>query len=281
MRRLANDRDRSCDRCVRRSFDKNGRKQDSGILCNSISHLLVKPLKEGNKAEATKIIREEAIQAPVAELVGQVLSASHVVPIIPMKGATADDVLTMFTQVIEIGLDISKSSKADIYLPGSFLGTDTVSCFATGGAPMKIAIKDRTMIFSFEPMSGFAILPAKNPMIFCNEMKERARVARELSKENYISFRDLFRSGVLVSEVNTRILQFRNWKDMEKSFVSAMGVSNGRVSLNDERYEKGIQMMLEYNNEWTNLDLLPPETIGRIGRLRALIDRFKKNPKKE
>src|SRR4051812_24368989 len=78
---------------------------------NGISVLLGKAVKEENRKEAEKIIREEAIREPVAQLVGEILSESYIVPLTPSKAPTADDVLILFRTFIELGIAISKNVK--------------------------------------------------------------------------------------------------------------------------------------------------------------------------
>jgi hypothetical protein len=218
------------------------------LAVNGISKLLGTALQKGDKKEAENIIKQESIENPVAELVGQILTDSYVVPFIPAHGATADDVLTVFASVVSIGLRISKTANADIVLPGSFLGEKSISIFTTHGKDITFSKRDRTLVMSFEPGSGMGIIAVdSDPIDLCNQAAEKLRLAREL-QTSYISKFDLYRLGIGVSELTTRTAKFRNSREMSPDQRTHLEIDKDFSPLHDEKYEKGIRMMLEYSN---------------------------------
>jgi hypothetical protein len=211
------------------------------LSINGISKLLGRAVRDGNQAEAEKIIKAEGIQNDVAQLATEVLSSAYVVPFASAKTATADDQLSLFVEVIKLGCNISKKLEADICVPGSILGENTVSLIGTKGTDILIQVSDRKVTLPFDPKHGFGILFEKDPIEFCDRVKEEAKALRETTTK-YLSLFDTYDEKTEVAGFTTRAVIFR---EQQKS-----------IPIQD--WGKGISMMFDYLGKFSDFDTLPP-----------------------
>ena len=128
---------------------KTGASKTVELSISGISKLLGKAVKEGDQQAAEKIIRQESIEAPVAQLTRDLISNSYIVPYVERKKATADDKLSLFAEIMRLGWSISKRLNSDIILPGSVLGSKSLTCFSTNGKKSDFQLRDRTLVQTF------------------------------------------------------------------------------------------------------------------------------------
>jgi hypothetical protein len=213
------------------------------LSINGISKLLGRAVREGKLEEAEKIIKAEGIQNDVARLATEVLSTAYVVPFVSRKTATADDQLSLFVEVTKLGYSVSKRLAADVCVPGSIHGENSVSCFNSKGKELAISVVDRKAILPFIPGTGFGIRQENDPIDFCDRFQEKARIARERTTK-YLTFFDTYDEKTQVSGFATRSVQLRE----------------GKTDIPIGNWDKGIRMMFDYLDKLSDLDTLPAAT---------------------
>jgi len=227
------------------------------LSINGISKLLGRAVREGKQEEAERIIKAEGIQNDVARLATEVLSTAYVVPALSQKTATADDQLSLFVEVINLGGNISRKLEADICVPGSILGENTVSLFGTKGKDFLIKVSDRKATLPFDPAHGFGVRIEDDPIDFCDRVQEKSRVMRETTTK-YPSLFDTYKNKTEVAGFTTRNVILRE----------------GQKAIPIGDWDKGLRMMFDYLGKFSDFDTLPPAAGASIFELSNRLSTF-------
>lgn len=247
-------------RLIVETLIKTGVSKGLELAIGGVSKLLGKALKDGDQAKAAEIIEKEGIAQPVADIAFRALRSTYVISVPDPQRATPSDLLNLYVEIVKFGIRLAQRTNATICLPGSIVGSHTVSFFSGDGVGPKITRDDMAFHISFEPRAGMAILPKKDPLAFTSEFWGDLRRKRETTLK-FINAFSFYEQGCLVSILKTRSVDFDNAPALSPEASKALGAeassSKLRASIPIRDWDKGIEMLLDFARALPDVDVLP------------------------
>lgn len=243
---------------------------------DAISTRLRAVFDRGNHEEIKKVVEEENLGTPLAELAKQSLDSSYIIPFSAPQEARPRHKVDFFLHVLQFGFKLSVENKVDIIVPGSFVGTGNLSLFSTVRSYPAIA-KQELAIFFPDPSSGgyYSIIPAadRSTKIFDDYLDMVQKLRNET--EGYVE------AGKILGEYNwnysltrlsagTAYFRYGNiWPQPQKE---AIGIRDGSASILS--WSDGIRSMLNHAAKYPDLGILPQEDVVNLLALAEEIKGF-------
>jgi len=246
---------------------------------------------ENKESPATiaKYIEDRDLGANVNELANSILDSSIFIPMAKVEERTLDVRVDFFRQFLEIGFHLSREWKLDILLPGSLLGTNSLTLFlgkeAGDSKIVRSGIKLQVPKGNYE---AIAIVPFKNS-------KDVARIWEDYkrgfgrAKSNSDEYAQI---GSLVPELHNADVLRNPTTIFRVETITAGGIFYGAPSLAKElagsaltlegesapiiAWQGGVAQMLNGIQDLYTLLFIPDpesEVIKRIsGQLKSIIE---------
>jgi len=228
----------------------------------AISTRLRAVFDRGNRAEIKKVIEEENLTSPVAQLAKQSLDSSYIIPFSSLNEARPQHKVDFFYQILKFGFKASRENKMDILIPGSFIGVNNLSLFSTKDNIPSVAKSNLNISMPNSTNNGFySIIPTgdDSTKVF-NTYKDKVRSIRNDS-ENYIEPGHFFGKApwhFCVERISAGSVYFKYGVIFTKEQKAAVGVTSGNQALMAS-WAEGIRTMIQRVEDYPSLSILPPD----------------------
>jgi hypothetical protein len=240
--------------------------------------------------EIVKYIEERQIGKTLDQFAGDILDSSIFIPMDRGEAQSLGMRVEFFRQFLAIGYLLSHAWKIDILLPGSLLGSNSLTLFlgADGFSGELKRSGVRLNIPKLEAYEALAIMPVKGTKELASAWGtyKRAFIEAKSASEEYSSIKDimpnLYNSDVLRNPITAFRIQSVTASAVMYAVPSiAKQLAGNALALDGDRaplshWQEGVAVMLRGIQELRGLLYIPAseaETIGQLSeQLKMLID---------
>jgi hypothetical protein len=219
----------------------------------------------GNRAEIKEFIRQQELIEPVAKLAKETIENSYVLPFQSPNLAKPQHKVEFFNQIVSFGFNLCGQHNMDVMLPGSFVGTDTISLFSVDDGQPNVSLEKLAVNFGGYASAGsLCIIPAgnNNPIELCDAFKAHV-IAKRQDTEAYISAANLknYRNRYFrLEKISAGSVYYSLSLKISNEHKAELGFKNmAEDSLLMKDWYNGINMMLQYAKGLPNIEILPTE----------------------